>query len=64
MYEMSSVFVPTTREGMPTNGSDCILSGRDIREYTADSGSKTKVKNHYNFIRGFETKSEIQYFGR
>ena len=47
--EIGSVFVPTTKIGMPTDESKWILPSHCIIEYTADIVSETKAKNHYNF---------------
>ena len=64
MDEIGSVFVPTTRDRIPTNGSNWLLPGHDISEATADIMRKTKTKNHYNFNSDFETRRENQDFGR
>ena len=56
MDEIGSVFVPTTRVVSPTNVSDWILPGHDIREATVDRVINTKAKNHYNFQSDFGTR--------
>ena len=57
--KLGSVINPTTRFGMPTNGSDWLQPGHDIEESTADGLSKLKAKNHFNFKSDFETIREI-----
>ena len=57
--ELGSVFIPTTRIGRPTDGSNWLPPGHDISEATADIVSSTKAKNHYNFrvdLKQGETK--------
>ena len=62
--EIRSVFVPTTRVVRPTNGSKWIPPGHYISEATYDRVCEKKAKNHYTFKRDFETRREIQDFGR
>ena len=62
--ELGSVFVPNTILGRQTNGSNWIPPWHYISEYTTDRVSKMKAKNHYNFKIDFETRREIQDFGR
>ena len=62
--ELGYVFVPTTRVRRPTNGSNYIPPSHAISEATVDRASKAKAKNHYNFKSDFETRREIQDFGR
>ena len=66
-YELRSIFVPTTRIGTPTDGSNCIQPGHYISEASPDIVSGTKGKNHYNFKSEFETRRDKmvdQDFGR
>ena len=56
--ELDFVFVPTTRVGSQTDGSNCLLSGYDISESTGGRVSETKAKNHYNFKSEFETRRD------
>ena len=62
--EMGSVFIPTARVGRPIDGSNWIPPEYDISEATADRVSKTMANNGYNFKSDFETRKDIQYFGR
>ena len=65
--KLGSVFIPTTRNRRPTDGSNWILPGHDISEATVDRVSGKKAKNHYNFKSEFETRRDNildQYFGR
>ena len=58
-YELGSIFIPTTRSEMPTDGSNWLPPGHDISEATADRASRTNAKNHYNFknnLKPGETK--------
>ena len=62
--ELGSVFIPTTRIRMPTDGSNWLLPGHCIGEVTADRVSSTGSEQNYNTKTDFETRRENQDFGR
>ena len=62
--ELRSVFIPTTRIGTPTDGSNCLLTSHRIGEFIADIMSRTGSEQDYNVKTGFETRRGNQYFGR
>ena len=62
--EVGFVFIPTTRIGRLTGGSDWLLPGHWIGEVTADRVIRAGSEQNCNAKTDFETRREIQYFGR
>ena len=51
--ELGSVYIPSTRIGRPTDGSNWLPPGHCISEAISDIVSGTKAKNHYSLKSGF-----------
>ena len=62
--KIGSVFIPTTRIGTPTDGSNCLLTGYHIGGVAADRVSKMGSEQDYNAKTDFETRRENQDSGR
>ena len=62
--ELGSVFIPTTKIGTLTDGSNCLPPGHRIGEFTADRVSRTGSDQDYNDKTDFETRRENQDFER
>ena len=54
--ELGSVFIPTTRIGRPSDGSNWLPPDHCIGEVTADIVSRKKPEQKYNFKSYFETR--------
>ena len=62
--KLGSVFIPTTRIGMQTDGSNWLPTSNCIGEVTLDKVSRTGSEQDYNVKTDFETRRENQNFGR
>ena len=62
--EIGSVFIPTNRIRRPTGGFNWLPTGHIIGEVTADKVSRTRSEQNYSAKTDFETRREIQDFGR
>ena len=54
-YELRSIFIPTTRIGLQTDGSNWLLPGHPIGEVTENRLSGTRSEQNYNSKIDFET---------
>ena len=61
--EIGSVFIPTTRIGKPTDGSNWLPPGHCIGKITADRVSKIGSEKDYNAKTNFENRIENKDFG-
>ena len=62
--ELGSIFIPATRIGPPTDGSNWLLSSHSIGEVTVDRVSRTASEKDYNAKTDLETRRGNQDFGR